>query len=131
MASGWASVRRYFATNAVAHVATILPDGSPHSVPVWVGVEGEQLAIFMIAGSRKDKNLQGDPRLALSVTSPDDPLDMATVRGRAVRRIEGEDALPIVDRIAHGYTGEPYELRSGLVAFLIEPQVCWARDYSD
>ena len=22
-----------------AHVATLLPDGSPHSVPVWVGVE--------------------------------------------------------------------------------------------
>lgn len=27
-----------------AHLATILPDGSPHSVPVWIGVEGERVA---------------------------------------------------------------------------------------
>jgi PPOX class probable F420-dependent enzyme len=126
----WESVRRYFETDAVAHVATLMPDGSPHSVPVWVGVEGEHLAIFMIAGSRKDRNLSADPRAAISVTSPDSPLDMASVRGRAVRRLEGDDALPIVDRIAQLYTGKSYDLRSGLAAFLIQPEVCWARDYA-
>jgi len=55
----------------------------------------------MLTGSLKDRNLQRDPRVAVSVTGPRNPLDMATVRGRAVRRLTGDDALPIVDRIAH------------------------------
>lgn len=130
VSDSWATVSRYFDADAVAHLATLLPDGSPHSVPVWAGVEGEHLAIFMLTGSLKDRNLQRDPRVAVSVTGPRNPLDMATVRGRAVRRLTGDDALPIVDRIAHKYTGAPYEIRSGLTAFLIEPSRAWANDYS-
>jgi Pyridoxamine 5'-phosphate oxidase len=30
-----------------AHIATLLPDGSPHSVPVWVGLEGGRV-IYLI-----------------------------------------------------------------------------------
>ncbi|WP_030457129.1 TIGR03618 family F420-dependent PPOX class oxidoreductase [Herbidospora cretacea] len=130
MTKNWADVRRYFLRGTVAHVATLLPDGAPHSVPVWVGVEGDQIAFFSLEGSQKVKNLEADPRIALSVTGSDNPLDMATVRGRVVRRVDGDAALPIVDRIAERYTGEPYDIREGLVAFLIQPEVCWARDYT-
>lgn len=130
MTKSWDDVRPYFLRRAVAHVATLLPDGSPHSVPVWVGVEGAHLAFFSLADSRKDENLRADPRIAFSVTHPDNPLDMATVRGRVVRRIDGDAAMPIVDRIAERYTGERYDIRSGLVAFLVQPDVCWARDYT-
>lgn len=28
-----------------AHLATLMPDGSPQSVPVWVGREGEHIVI--------------------------------------------------------------------------------------
>ena len=28
-----------------AHLATVMPDGSPQSVPMWVGREGERLLI--------------------------------------------------------------------------------------
>ena len=55
---------------------------------------------------------------------------MAFVRGRVVERREGDDAMAVVDRIARVYTGEPYDVREGLVAFLIEPDVCWSQDYS-
>ncbi|MDO9394979.1 MAG: TIGR03618 family F420-dependent PPOX class oxidoreductase [Herbiconiux sp.] len=123
-------VRPFFERAAVVHVATLLPDGAPHSVPVWVGVEGEQLAVFMIEGSRKDRNLQGDPRIALSVTRPDEPFDMATVRGTVATRLTGEAAMRVVDRIAVAYTGAAYEQRTGLVAYLIEPTAAWAHDYS-
>jgi hypothetical protein len=27
----------------IAHVATVLPDGAPHSVPVWIGKHGEHV----------------------------------------------------------------------------------------
>lgn len=131
MSADFGDVRDYFESDAVAHVATLMPDGAPHSVPVWVGVEGDRLAVFMIEGSLKDRNLQADPRIAVSVTSPGEPLDMALVRGRVVERLTGEAAMAVIDRIARRYTGEPYDQRSGLVAFLIEPQRSWANDYSE
>lgn len=128
--TSWDVVRRYFDRAAVVHIATLLPDGSPHSVPVWVGLEGDLLAVFMETDSRKDRNLQADPRVALSTVNPDEPLDMATVRGSVVQRIEGEDAMPIIDRIAERYTGGPYDVRSGLVAYLVRPTRHWANDYT-
>jgi PPOX class probable F420-dependent enzyme len=130
MTADWQAVRPYFERAAVAHVATLMPDGSPHSVPVWAGVEGDEIAIFAVAGSRKDRNIQGDPRVAISVTHPDQPFDMAFVRGSVSRRLEGEEAMPIVDRLAVAYTGRPYELRTGLAAFLIRPETTWAHDYT-
>jgi len=37
-------VRRLLEGTAVAHLATVLPDGSPHCVPVFVGTEGDRIA---------------------------------------------------------------------------------------
>lgn len=131
MTTNWSDVRPYFERAAIAHVATLMPDGAPHSVPVWVGVEGDRLAFFMETGSRKDKNLAADPRIAFSVTNPDNALDMAFVRGRAVHRIDGDAAMPIIDRIAERYTGGAYSVRSGLVVYLVEPGTSWARDHTE
>ena len=130
MTTGWNDARPYFERPAVVHVATIRPDGAPHSVPVWIGLEGDLLALFMEEGSAKDEHLSRDPRIALSVTNPDQPLDRAIVRGRAVRRLDGPEAQVIVDRIAEKYTGGPYDVRSGLVVLLIEPETASAHDYS-
>lgn len=130
MAQDFADIRHYFESTAPAHIATLMPDGAPHVVPVWVGVEGDRLAFFSETGSRKDRNVQRDDRVAASVTAPDQPLDMAFVRGRAVERLEGDAAMEVVDRIARVYTGTDYDVRSGLVVFLVEPEVCWSHDYS-
>ena len=48
-----------------AHVATVLPDGGPHSVPVWVGLQGDRIAFLTSPGSRKARNLDRDPRVAI------------------------------------------------------------------
>jgi PPOX class probable F420-dependent enzyme len=129
--TSWADVQHYFERAAVGHIATLMPDGAPHSVPIWVGVEGDHLAFFTVEGSRKDRDVQVDPRVAVSITNPDEPLDMAFIRGAVVRRFEGDDALPYIDRIAQIYTGKPYDQRTGLVAYLVEPRTSWANDYTD
>lgn len=130
MSQTWDDVRPAFERIAPVHVATLMPDGGPHSVPVWIGFEGDRLAFFSIAGSRKDENIRRDPRVALSITDPANPFDMAFVRGRVVERIDGDAALPIVDRIAVRYTGEAYDIRSNLAVFLVRPDVSWARNYA-
>jgi PPOX class probable F420-dependent enzyme len=103
------------------HVATVMPDGSPHTVPVWVGLEGERVAFFTQEGSQKAKNLEREPRCAISITDADNPYRSARVRGRVVDRLTGDAALEVMDRIARRYTGEAFPMRSGVV-FVIEPE---------
>ena len=98
-----------------AHVATLLPDGSPHSVPVWIGVEGERVVFFTQEGSRKARNVDRDPRVAVSVVAHDRPYLSAHLRGRVVRKREGDDALEVMDRLARRYTGEDFPLRRGVL----------------
>jgi PPOX class probable F420-dependent enzyme len=114
-------VHELFAGPNYAHLATVLPSGAPHSVPVWTGIEGEHVVFFTQPASRKARNLARDPRVAFSITDHESPYRMAQVRGRVVSTVEGEAALEIIDRLAVKYTGRPFPMRSGVV-FLIEPE---------
>jgi PPOX class probable F420-dependent enzyme len=124
-----AEVRPFFERPNYAHVATLLPDGAPHSVPVWIGLEGEQIAFLTGPRSRKARNLEHDPRVAISVTDHEQPFAMAQVRGRVGERLEGDQAWTVIDRISEKYTGEPYPIRSDRVVFLVEPERAWAQTY--
>ena len=115
------SVRILFERANFAHVATVLPSGAPHSVPVWTALEGDRIAFFTQPGSRKARNLAADPRVAISITDHEEPYRMAQVRGRVVETVEGEEALAIMDRMALRYTGKPFPLRRG-IALLVEPE---------
>jgi len=116
-------VRRLLDTTAVAHVATVLPDGSPHSVPLWVGTEGDRVAFLTGPGSRKARNLRRDPRVALSLAPPEDPFTPVIVRGQVVEWLEGDAAWEVIDRIATKYTGQPYPRGEERIVALIEPSV--------
>jgi len=105
----------------MAHLATILPDGSPHNVPVWIGMVGDQVAFQTGPGSRKARNVAADPRVSLSVTDHTQPFTMAHIRGRVTGRIEGDAAWEIIDGFAVKYTGAPYQDHTGRVVYLVEP----------
>jgi PPOX class probable F420-dependent enzyme len=105
-----------------AHVASILPDGSPHAVPVWVGTHGDHVVILTGPNSRKARNLRRDPRLALSLTPPDDPYRSIMIRGRVVGWIDGDPAWELIDAIAQKYIGGPYGRDQERVIALIEPE---------
>jgi PPOX class probable F420-dependent enzyme len=112
-----------------AHLATLMPDGSPHSVPLWVGLEGERIAFLTAPSSRKARNLRRDPRVAISITDRDQPFTMASVRGRVVERLDGDAAWAVIDRISHKYTGGPYPRDEERSVFLVEPSSEWAQSY--
>ncbi|MFI7064855.1 PPOX class F420-dependent oxidoreductase [Kribbella sp. NPDC050124] len=114
-------VRRVLETTAVAHLATVLPDGAPHSVPLWVMPVGERIAFLTGPGSQKARNLQRDPRVALSLTPLDNPFEPVIVRGRVVEWLEGDAAWEIVDQLAAMYIGQPYPREQERVIALIEP----------
>lgn len=115
------AVRQVLDGAPLAHLATILPDGGPHSVPVWIGTEGDHIAILTGPTSRKARNLRRDPRVALSLTPPDNPFQPVLIRGRVVKWLDGDAAWEIVDRIATKYIGGPYSRDEERVVALIEP----------
>jgi PPOX class probable F420-dependent enzyme len=114
----------------VAHLATVLPGGGPHAVPVWVGLEGDRVAFLTDPQSRKARNIEHEPRVAISMTARDQPYTMAHIRGRVAERIEGDAAWTVIHRIAHKYTGQPYAMPGERVVYLIEPERAWARSFA-
>ena len=103
------------------HLATLMPDGSPQSVPVWAGRDGERILICTGEASLKAKNTLRDPRVAISIVDFHDPYQEAQLRGRVVERRPDPD-LKIMDPISVKYTGKPFPMRSpeGRVALVIE-----------
>jgi PPOX class probable F420-dependent enzyme len=114
-----------FHKKAFAHLATLMPDGKPQVTPVWVEFDGRHVIINTAEGRQKDKNLQRDKRVALSLTDPDNPYRYLEVRGTVVERTHsGADAN--IDALAKKYLGkdkypfrQPNEIR---VIYKIEPQ---------
>jgi len=104
-----------------AHLATLMPDGSPNSTPVWVGREGDHLVICTGEGSLKAKNTKRDPRVALSIVDFTNPYEEVQIRGRVIER-RPDPELKIMDPISHKYTGKPFPMRSpeGRVALMVE-----------
>ena len=87
---------------AFAHLATLMPDGSPQVSPVWVDHDQGQLLINSAKGRVKDRNIDRDPRVAVSVTDPDNPYRCLMIRGRVVEtRTEGAEAH--IDALAKKY----------------------------
>ena len=104
-----------------AHLATLMADGSPQSVPVWVGREGDRLLVCTSEGSLKGRNTRRDPRVAVSIVDLDNPYEEVQLRGRVVERRPDPD-LAIMDPVSHKYTGKPFPMRGreGRVALVIE-----------
>lgn len=116
--------RDLFAKKSFAHLATLMPDGSPQVTPVWCEWDGRHILVNSARGRRKDRNLRRDPRVSLSIQDPDNPYRYLEVRGRVVEVSEqGADAH--IDRLAKKYLGvEKYPLRTPgevRVLYRIEP----------
>ncbi len=101
-------IRRILDGTSIAHLATVLPDGSPHSVPIWIGTHDNQIVFLTGPSTRKARNLRRDPRVAISLTPPDDPFRPVIIRGRVTQWLTGDPAWEIVDQISTKYTGAPY-----------------------
>ncbi len=110
---------------AFAHVATLMPDGSPQVTPVWVDYDGTHVILNSARGRQKDKNLRRSRNVALSIQDPGNPYRYLEVRGPVVEITE-EGADEHIDKMAKKYMGVdrypgrgPGEVR---VIYKIEPQ---------
>jgi PPOX class probable F420-dependent enzyme len=75
-----------FKKKAFAHLVTLMPGGQPQVTPVWVDYDGHYVVINTAEGRQKDRNLQRDRRVALSILDPDNPYRYLEVRGHVAER---------------------------------------------
>ena len=90
---------------AFAHLSTLNADGSPQVTPVWVDFDGTNVVINTARGRVKTKNLEREPRVALSIADPENPYRYLGIQGRVVDMTEnGGDAH--IDKMAKKYLGK-------------------------
>ena len=87
-----------------ASFATLMKDGSPHVAPTWIDYDGQFILINTAKGRVKEKNVQDDNRVALSVYDNSNPYNMITIRGTVEETTE-ENADLHMDKLAKRYFG--------------------------
>ena len=107
-----------------AHLATLMPDGSPQVTPVWFDYKDGRIRVNSAKGRTKSRNMKEGSRVALAITDPDNPYRYIQVRGQ-VGRVTEEGASAHIDSLAKKYLGQekypsarPGEIR---IIFEIEP----------
>jgi len=118
------SFKDLFDKKAFAHLATLMPDGSPQVTPVWCDFDGALVWINSAKGRVKDKNMRRDKRVALSIQDPDNAYRYMEIRGQ-VAEITEDGADAHIDRLAKKYLGKdryPYRAPSEVrVIYKIRP----------
>jgi PPOX class probable F420-dependent enzyme len=95
-----------------AVVATLRPDGSPHTVPTWYDWEDGRVLLNMEDSRVRLGFMRRDPRVALTVlgSGEDGWYSHVSLLGR-IDSIEDDDSLADIDRLALRYTGKPFRKR--------------------
>ena len=93
-----------------AVVATIRPDGSPHSVATWYDLVDGLILLNLAATRARLAHIRRDPRVALTVLDVDDSYTHVTLTG-VVERLEDDPALADIDRLALRYQGHRFRNR--------------------
>ena len=110
---------------ALCYLATTMPDGSPQLTQTWVDTDGEHVLVNSVLTHVKTRNIQRDPRVALTVTDPEQQRRYFQVRGR-VLEVRTEGAVEHIEELAQRYLGGPYPWYGGRdqvrVVFVIEPE---------
>ena len=80
-------------------------DGAPQVTPVWIDHDGHHIRFNTARGRVKDKNLERNPKIALSIQDPENPYRYIQVRGRVVEVTE-KGADEHIDALAKKYLGQ-------------------------
>lgn len=99
-----------FHKKAFAHIATVGENGVPQVTPVWIDYDGEYVLFNTARGRVKDRKLQANPTIALSVQDPDNPYRYVGLQGKVVEDTE-EGAADHIHALSRKYNGRDYPLR--------------------
>ena len=127
MATIPASHEDIFHKKSFAHIATVGDNGVPQVTPVWIDYDGRHVLFNTERGRVKDRKLQANPVVALSIQDPDNAYRYVGLQGRVVEVTE-QGAEDHIHALSRKYTGADYQgLREGgvRVIYKIEPEKVW------
>lgn len=113
---------------AYAYLATITPGGAPQLTPVWFNVDGEYILVNTAKGRVKERNMRGNPNVAILIADPKDPYyRFLQIRGR-VAEITETGANEHINTLSLKYDGTPWTPREGQVRVIykIKPEKIFA-----
>ena len=93
-----------------AVVATLRPDGSPHSVATWYLWDGSRVLLNMDESRARLGFLRREPRLSLTVLDAESWYRQVNLDGRVAELVDDTE-LEDIDRLARRYTGRPFRDR--------------------
>ena len=97
---------------SICYIATSMADGSPQLTQTWVDTDGEHVIINSVQTHVKIKNIARDPRVALAISTRDNPSRYFRVRGR-VLEVTTAGAAEHIDVLSQKYVGKPYAWYGG------------------
>lgn len=101
------SARELLEAPQLAHVVTLDPDGAPQVSCVWVGLDGDEVVFGSLGPWRKLRNLERDPRIGVSIESPNvndmGMREYLVLQGTA--RIEAGGGADLLQELARVYVG--------------------------
>ncbi|MCR3747484.1 PPOX class F420-dependent oxidoreductase [Lentzea californiensis] len=89
-----------------ATVATLTKDGSPQTSVVWIKRDGDDVLFSTVVGRAKERHLQNDPRVSITVINKDNPYQYSEFRGEAELTTEG--GAELINELSHKYLGNDY-----------------------
>ena len=113
MASLPQSARELLESDALGHLVTMNPDGSPQVSCIWVGLDGDEIVSGHLPRNRKIQNIERDPRVVLSLQAPEKTglglQHYLLVHGRA--RVTEGGAQELLEELGHQYLGPDVTFR--------------------
>jgi PPOX class probable F420-dependent enzyme len=93
-----------------AVVATVRPDGSPHSVATWYDLVDGLILLNLAATRARLEHMRRDPHVSLTVLDLDDWYTHVTLTG-VIDRLEDDPELADIDRLALRYQRRRFRKR--------------------
>ena len=89
----------------LAHLATVMPDGSPQNTPVWFDYTDGKIRVNSALGRTKVRNMKLGSKVALSIMDPDNPDRYVQLRGTVTHVRQDDIAAAHIDQLAYKYLG--------------------------
>lgn len=106
-----AEIQEFLREPHPAVVATVRPDGSPHSVATWYDLVDDLVLLNLAVTRARLAHLERDPRVSLTVLDKHNWYTHVTLTG-VVERLEDDPDLADIDRLALRYQGHPFRNRT-------------------
>ncbi len=92
-----------------ATLTTLMSNGWPSTHVMWVDADDDYVLINTETGRAKYRNVQRDPRVAVTIWNDDNAYQYVEVRGVVEETVAGSQARAHIDQLSQKYLGRPYD----------------------